>query len=133
MNCLLQSLRSGATLEMEDSAVRDYASALTPGAAPDHKSPSEERRLMAVHKRTRSRKRHSSQLTRFPVRGKIVESVEADSEAITILFQDRTALSFDFEAGLSVFPELSGWETGDWRAIKRWRPIHSKSSMASWT
>jgi hypothetical protein len=90
---------------------------------------------MADHKRTRSRKKRTSQLTDFPqVKGKIVESVEIDAnvEAITILFQDKTALSFDLEPRLSAFPELSSWKTGDWRAIKRWRAIHSKTSMVSW-
>jgi len=87
---------------------------------------------MATNKRIRSRQKRTSQLTRFPVKGKIVESVQATADAITILFQDHTALSFDLDAGLTVFPELSGWKTGDWRGIKRWRAIHSRSSMASW-
>ena len=84
---------------------------------------------MADPKGTHSRKKRTSQLTRFPVKGKIVESVQASADAITILFQDRTALSFDLDAGLTVFPELSGWKTGDWRGIKRWRPLHSKTSL----
>jgi hypothetical protein len=87
---------------------------------------------VAAHKPTRSRKRRSSQLTRFPVKGKIVESVEADAKAITILFQDKTALSFDLDSSHVVFPELSDWKTGDWRAVKRWPPIHGKLSMVSW-
>jgi hypothetical protein len=76
-------------------------------------------------------KKRTRQFTYFPqVKGKIVESVEIDADvnAITILFQDKTALSFKVEPGLTVFPELSDWKTGNWRGIKRWRALHSKSS-----
>jgi hypothetical protein len=47
-------------------------------------------------------------------------------QAITILFQNKTALSFDLDPVLTVFPELSDWKTGNWKGIKRWRAIHSK-------
>ena len=90
---------------------------------------------MAVHKRTRSRKRHTSKFLRFPeVKGKVVESVEVDPDlqAITILFQDKTALSFDLDPQLVAYPELSDWKTGNWRGIKRWRPLRSKLSMVKW-
>jgi len=90
---------------------------------------------MAAHKRTRSGKSRTRQFTRFPeVNGKIVESVEVDPhvETITILFKDRTALSFDLEPRLTVFPDLSGWKSGNWRGLKRWRPVHSEVSTVSW-
>jgi hypothetical protein len=90
---------------------------------------------MAAHKRNRSHKRRTRQFTRFPeVKGKVVESVEVDPhvEAITILFEDKTALSFDLEPRLTVFTEMSDWKTGDWRRIKRWRPVHSEISTVSW-
>lgn len=90
---------------------------------------------MAEHKRTRSGKRRTRQFTRFPeVKGKIIESIDVDPdvEAITILFEDKTALSFDLEPRITVFPELSGWKTGDWQRIKRWPPVHSKTSTVSW-
>jgi hypothetical protein len=93
------------------------------------------RRPLAALKGTHSRKKRSRHFTYFPqVKGKIVESVEIDADlnAITILFQDKTALSFDLEPRLTVFPELSDWKNGDWRGIKRWRAIHSKTSMVSW-
>ena len=89
---------------------------------------------MAAHKRTHWRKRRTSFL-RFPeVKGKIVESVEIDPavRAITILFQDKTALSFDLEPSLTVLPELSDWKTGNWRGVKRWPAVHSKISIVSW-
>jgi hypothetical protein len=98
------------------------------------KSPTWRRQLAAL-KGKRSRKKSPRELTYFhEVKGKIVERVEIDPDlnAITILFQDKTALSFDLEPRLTVFPELSDWKTGDWRGIKRWRAIHSKISMVSW-
>jgi len=92
---------------------------------------------MARRKTTRSRSRKTSRsdFLRFPeVRGKTVESVEVDPDvnAIVVLFQDRTALSFDLDPMLVVFPELSDWKTGDWQGIKRWRPRYSKISMVNW-
>jgi hypothetical protein len=90
---------------------------------------------LAAPKDKHSRKKRSRHFTYFPqVKGKIVESVEIDADvnAITILFQDKTALSFDLDPRLTVFPELSDWKTGNWRGIKRWRAIHSKISMVSW-
>lgn len=90
---------------------------------------------MAAHKPTRSRKQDTSDFLRFPqVKGKIVESIDIDPhvEAITILFQDKTVLSFDLEPQLAVFPEMSGWKSGNWRKIKRWRPVHSRVSTVFW-
>ena len=90
---------------------------------------------MANSKRANPRKRGSSNFTRFPeVKGKIVESVEVDPDvqAVVILFKDRTALSFDLDPRLTVFPELSDWKTGNWKGIKRWPALHSKISMVKW-
>jgi len=90
---------------------------------------------LAAPKAKRSRKKNTRQFTYFrEVKGKIVERVEIDPDlnAIIILFQDKTALSFSLEPRLTVFPELSDWKTGNWRGIKRWRAMHSKMSMVSW-
>jgi len=93
---------------------------------------------MADLKRTHAGKKRTSGTRRFlrcpEVKGKIVEAVEVDPglQAITILFQDKTALSFDLDPLLVAFPELSDWKTGNWRGIKRWRAIQSKLSMVSW-
>jgi hypothetical protein len=79
--------------------------------------------------------KRSSHLHQFSeVKGKTVEAVEldADATAIVILFQDNTALSFDLDPGLSVFPELRKRGKGDWRKIKRWSPIHSSPSVVKW-
>ena len=93
---------------------------------------------MADSKSTRSRKRRKavpSRLLRFPeVKGKTVESVEIDDdvEAISIVFQDKTVLSFNLDPGLTVFPELSDHKSGDWRPIKRWPAMYSRVSMVNW-
>ena len=92
---------------------------------------------MAVRKgTTRSRKKFRRlpiQFIRFPeVKGKIVESVEADPDAITIHFQDKTALSFEVDSVHILYPELSDWKTGNSRSIKHWPSIHSKPAMLRW-
>jgi hypothetical protein len=86
---------------------------------------------MAEPKRTKTHRR----VIRFPeVKGKVVEMVEIDPdvEAITIIFEDKTALSFDLGPTLAIFPELSDWKTGNSRRIKRWPPLHAKPAMVSW-
>lgn len=90
---------------------------------------------MAAHKGTSSRKRHTSRLTHFPeVKGKIIDRVEIDpdAEAITILFSDKTLLSFDVECSHVIFPELADYKTGNWKPIKRWPEYRSKLSMVKW-
>ena len=89
---------------------------------------------MAALKRTRSPKRHT-RLLRFPeVQGKSVEAVEVDPDvtAITIHFQDKTALSFDLDPVLLVFPELGSLKTGNWRSRKKWPALRSKPTMVRW-
>lgn len=85
---------------------------------------------MANRKVTHSPKRRSRRFAE--VKGKIVDSVSLDSDAITILFQDKTALSFDVDSTHIIYPELSDWRTGNLRSIKKWPAIHSKPSMVSW-
>jgi hypothetical protein len=94
---------------------------------------------MANTKSTRSRKRKkavpTSQSLRFPeVKGKVVETIEIDPalEVIFIMFQDKTALSFQLEPHLSLLPELSDWKTGSAEAIKEWDPVQSKPALAKW-
>jgi len=50
-------------------------------------------------------------------------------QAIAIVFNDKTVLSFDLEPMVVVFPELSDWKTGNWEGIKRWPSLRSKISM----
>ena len=89
---------------------------------------------MADRKSTRSRKRHTSLMRFLEVKGKTVEAVEIDPDltAITILFQDKTVLSFDLDPMLVLFPELASLKTGNWRSIKRWPALRSKISMVKW-
>jgi hypothetical protein len=90
---------------------------------------------MAALKTTHSRRKRKKGFTYFPeVKGKTIESVEidGDAQAISILFQDKTALSFDLDPSLSIYPELSDWKTENWKGIKRWPSIHSKVSMVKW-
>jgi hypothetical protein len=90
---------------------------------------------MADSKRTHKRKRRTRHLLHFPeVKGKIVEEVEVDPEgqAVTILFQDRTLLSFDIDTRHYIFPELSDYKTGDWKGLKRWPPVISSLNLVKW-
>ncbi|HZI58324.1 MAG TPA: hypothetical protein VFF39_16195 [Verrucomicrobiae bacterium] len=86
---------------------------------------------MAANKSTRNPKPRS-RFTRFPeVRGKIVSEVEIDPDAnaILILFEDMTALSFDLDSSHVIFPELLNRKRGNWEPIKHWPPIYSPVSM----
>jgi hypothetical protein len=86
---------------------------------------------MAAHKRTKPR---SNSRPFSEVKGKVVELVEIDqdAEAILILFADNTALSFNIDSSHTVFPELSRRKAGNWKPLKRWRPIYSPISMVKW-
>jgi hypothetical protein len=89
---------------------------------------------MAIRKGKSSRKQRTS-YRHFPeVRGKIVSEIEIDpdAQAVLILFEDNTALSFDLDSSHVVFPELSNRKAGNWKTIKRWPPIHSPVSMVKW-
>jgi len=91
---------------------------------------------MADHKVTRSRQRKevpSRRVLRFPqAKGKIIADVELsvspDYYVVDIRFQDKTSLSFDIEPCIRVMPELANWKTGNYRLLKRWQPVHSRSS-----
>ena len=85
---------------------------------------------MADSKVTRSRKIRKR--SDFPeVTGKIVEAVELKASdpgySIGLIFTDRTFLSFDIEPQMAftIAPELSDWKTGNYKPLKRWRPLSS--------
>ena len=89
---------------------------------------------MAKSKRKRTNKELSS-YHRFPeVKGKVVELVEVDdnAQAILIMFTDKTVLGFDIDSSHIVFPELLSRKTGNWKPLKKWRPIHSPLTMVKW-
>ena len=84
---------------------------------------------MANSKGTLSRIRRNKDA--FPeVKGKIVERVEisalGEDVAIGILFQDRTYLGFDIDPFIRLTPDFSDWKTGNYKPLKRWRPIRSE-------
>ena len=94
---------------------------------------------MAAKKAKRSRRKRKPapfrRVLRFPqVRGKTVDRVElslTDEEySIEIRFDDKTALNIDMEPepGIKVTPDFADWKTGNWKANKRWQPIHYKST-----
>ena len=91
---------------------------------------------MATRKATRSRARKEvpyQRVLKFPkAKGKIIAEVELsvspDYFTIEIVFQDKTSLAFDLEPCVRVFPELINWKSGNYKPLKHWRPVHSRSS-----
>ena len=64
-----------------------------------------------------------------PINGKVVAEVELsispDYNVIEIVFKDKTSLSFNIEPCFQVVPELVNWKSGEYKPLKRWRPVHS--------
>jgi hypothetical protein len=86
---------------------------------------------MAVSKRTKSKS--SQRVHKFPAaKGKVIAEVELslspDYNIIEIVFQDKTSLNFEIEPCFMVYPEIASWKTGEYKPVKRWRPVHSRSS-----
>lgn len=88
---------------------------------------------MARNKTTRFRETSTRPVAHFDeVKGKIVEfvelSLETENYTIEIRFDDNTALTFDMdpEPGIVVTPDFADWKTGDWKPIKRWRPLRTR-------
>jgi len=69
------------------------------------------------------------------VAGKTVEFVEfytrGEFHCLDVRFQDKTSLAFIIEPGFTVEPDYSDWKTGNWRPLKRWRPIQSEGFAPS--
>jgi len=88
---------------------------------------------MAAHKVTRSRRRKKVPYRRvlnFPqIKGKIIADVElslsSDYRAVDIRFEDKTSLTFDLQPCFHVTPVLADWKTGDYKLLKRWKPVLS--------
>ena len=86
---------------------------------------------MAESKRTK--KSRYQRVLRFPqAKGKTISevqlSVSPDYLTVDLRFQDKTVLTFDLEPCVQVFPEFIDWKSGNYRSLRRWRPIHSRSS-----
>ena len=89
---------------------------------------------MAISKATRigARKKAYQRVIRLhKASGKIVAGVElyvsSDYYIIEIRFKDKTALVFDLEPCVRVFSDLADWTTGNYKPVRRWRPVHSRS------
>lgn len=83
---------------------------------------------MAASKR--SKNKSYQRVLKFPVaKGKIIAEVELaispDYSVIEVVFQDKTALSFNLESCFQVTPELVSWKSGSYKPMKRWKPVHS--------
>jgi len=85
---------------------------------------------MADIKGTHSPHRHTSEVADFPeVKDKLVENIEVFSNseyyAITIRFQDRTALNIALETAVFAFPVLSDWTDGEQKILKEYKSVRS--------
>jgi len=78
-------------------------------------------------KPTGKRRRGSGFLTFPQVKGKTVQLIEVDpdAQAIVILFEDSTALSFDIDSCHVISPEFSMRKSGNWTPIKSWKTVKS--------
>jgi hypothetical protein len=78
-----------------------------------------------------SKRRNSDQrVLKFPkAKGKVVAEVElsisADYNIIEIVFDDKTSLCFNLESRVQIAPELVSWKAGEYKPLKRWRPVLS--------
>ena len=78
-----------------------------------------------------SKRRNSDQrVLKFPkAKGKVIAEVELstspDYNIIEIVFDDKTSLCFNLESRVQIAPELVSWKAGEYKPIKRWRPVHS--------
>jgi len=85
---------------------------------------------MATKKPTLNLKRRANSY--FPeVTAKMVEAIELrptdTGYEIGVLFTDRTYLGFEIEpqTKFTITPELSDWKTGNYKPLKRFKPVRS--------
>ena len=69
----------------------------------------------------------------FPeVKDKIVDTVELSAEpdyyAVSIRFQDRTALTFAIEPCVIAFPVYEDWASVEAQVLRQYQPVISKTS-----
>jgi hypothetical protein len=74
--------------------------------------------------------RSSKRVHKFPkAKGKVVAEVElsisSDYNVIEIVFDDKTSLCFNLESRVQIAPELVSWKAGEYKPLKRWRPVLS--------
>jgi hypothetical protein len=80
--------------------------------------------------RSGGRNKPSQRVHKFPTaKGKIIAEVELsvspDYNVIEIVFDDKTSLCFNLESRVQIAPELVNWKSGEYKPIRRWRPVHS--------
>lgn len=94
---------------------------------------------MAKPQKSRSDARKDSDgyrhVVRFPeIRGKIIAGVELslspDDCSITFNFQDKTCFTLNLQPSVRLNPELSDWKTGNYKPLKRWRPVRSDEKFS---
>jgi hypothetical protein len=85
---------------------------------------------MATSKSTSKRKNSYQRVHKFPAaKGKVIAEVELsispDYNIIEIVFDDKTSLCFNLESRVQIAPELVSWKAGEYKPLKRWRPVLS--------
>jgi hypothetical protein len=80
--------------------------------------------------RKRTKKKPYQRVQRFrEAKGKVIAEVELsispDFNIIEVIFEDKTSLSFEIVPCFQVVPELVNWKSGNYKPMKRWRPVHS--------
>jgi hypothetical protein len=83
-----------------------------------------------VAAKQRTRKKPHNRVLKFPkVKGKVVAEVELsispDFNVIEVIFDDKTAISFEIVPCFKVVPEMVNWKNGTYRPTKRWQAVHS--------
>jgi hypothetical protein len=76
------------------------------------------------------RKNSDQRVHKFPTaKGKLIAEVElsisSDYNIIEIVFDDKTSLCFNLESRVQIAPELVSWKAGEYKPLKRWRPVLS--------
>jgi hypothetical protein len=83
---------------------------------------------MAKSKRTRTKP--YQRVHKFPLaKGKTIAEVELslspDYNVIEVVFSDKTSLTFNVEPCFQISAEHVSWKSGNYKPLKRWRPVHS--------
>jgi hypothetical protein len=83
---------------------------------------------MATNKRTKTKPDQRVQRFR-EAKGKTIAEVELslspDYNVIEVVFTDKTSLTFNVEPCFRIIPEHVSWKSGNYKPLKRWRPVHS--------
>jgi hypothetical protein len=87
----------------------------------------------AIRSHVRKKATPHQRVLKFPsAKGKTITeaelSVSPDYTIIEIVFQDKTSLSFNLESNVRIFPEIVSWKSGEYKPVKRWRPVQNESS-----